>query len=62
MSHLEYFIQQQEEFGLDYSVAALEASLNSFMLLMYGESPDFEKDLSINERILRVANIIEGLG
>jgi hypothetical protein len=65
MSHLEYYDPYQSESvgsKTQQSVAELEVALTSFMLLMYGESPDFEKDLSINERILRVANIIEGLG
>jgi hypothetical protein len=63
MSHLEYYDQDQSvDSKTQQSVAELEVALTSFMLLVYGESPDLDSSLSIDDRILRVANIIEGLG
>jgi hypothetical protein len=65
MSHLEYYDPYQSE-SVDsktqQSVAELEVALASFMLLVYGESPDLDSTLSIDDRILNVAKIIEGLG
>jgi hypothetical protein len=65
MSHIEYYDPYQSE-SVDsktqQSVAELEVALTSFMLLVYGESPDLDSTLSIDDRILNVAKIIEGLG
>jgi hypothetical protein len=63
MSHIPYYNQEQSvDSKTLQSVAELEVALTSFMVLVYGESPDLDSTLSIDDRILNVAKTIEGLG